>query len=326
MPDLDTLLAPVGADTPCGPPLDYDPAFMALEQLADGVPERQYGDTIIPAEEPDYDRVLREALALLERSRDIRLATLATRALTRTRGLDGCALGLELVSGLVERYWQDLHPALSEDGVPDPVPRANAFAALATSPGLLQDIRSLRISSRYLGQTTLGEIERALAGRDDARLSRTECAGVLEEAGGSAGPSLERARTVVAALQETLRAHLGVEDAPDLQPLLGLLSTLAQAAPAAASAATQGEGPADAAVDGAAPAAATPAGTIRSREDAIAMLDQVCRFLEQVEPANPAPLLIRRARGLIGQDFLSVLRDIAPEGVAQFEHIAGLNR
>jgi type VI secretion system protein ImpA len=64
-------------------------------------------------------------------------------------------------------------------------------------------------------------------------------------------------------------------------------------------------------------------GEIATREDAIALLDAVCAFLERTEPAHPAPLLIRRARGLLGKDFLAVMQDLAPDSLAQIHLIAG---
>lgn len=55
------------------------------------------------------------------------------------------------------------------------------------------------------------------------------------------------------------------------------------------------------------------------------MLDAVCAYLEEAEPANPAPLLIRRARQMIGKDFVSILKEIAPDGLHQVEMIAGIS-
>ncbi|MEO6269941.1 MAG: type VI secretion system protein TssA, partial [Lautropia sp.] len=66
------------------------------------------------------------------------------------------------------------------------------------------------------------------------------------------------------------------------------------------------------------------AGEIRSREDAVRELDRICAYLERHEPANPAPLLIRRAQRLVQMNFLDILRDLAPEGMSSIEKIAGL--
>ena len=47
--NLEILLAPVSQALPCGPDLEYDPDFVALEQTSQGKPERQTGQVIIPA-------------------------------------------------------------------------------------------------------------------------------------------------------------------------------------------------------------------------------------------------------------------------------------
>ena len=54
-------LQAVSADAPCGPNLEYDQEFLALEQAARGKEEQQYGDTVIPAEEPDWVDVIDKA-------------------------------------------------------------------------------------------------------------------------------------------------------------------------------------------------------------------------------------------------------------------------
>jgi type VI secretion system protein ImpA len=86
-------------------------------------------------------------------------------------------------------------------------------------------------------------------------------------------------------------------------------------------------GAAGEAVQGAAGGGAVAAGgpaALRNREDAIRELERVCVWLERHEPANPAPLLIRRAQRLLQMNFIDILRDLAPEGMSSIEKIAGL--
>ena len=48
---------PISADAPAGVNIEYDSRFLELQSAAEGKPEQQYGDTIIPAEEPDWAMV-----------------------------------------------------------------------------------------------------------------------------------------------------------------------------------------------------------------------------------------------------------------------------
>ncbi|MBE5314569.1 MAG: type VI secretion system protein TssA [Xanthomonadales bacterium] len=324
LPDFERFLQPLGGEAPCGPEIDYDSDFIELERAIAGTPERQYGETIIAAEAADFARVLNQASSLMQRSRDLRLAVMITRALTRTRGAHGARHGLSLIESLLDVFGEALHPRLEIDGERDPLPRANALAVLAVSEGLLGDLRELKLPTRLMGTFELAELERSAAGREGAPLGRQQLNQLLQDEQLAGNPELEalkRLHESLQRLQQRLRDELGVENAPDLRPLIALTASLslpeANAPEASSSAeASAGTRETSAIADG------LPA--LRTRQDAIRILEEVCRFLETHEPANPAPLLIRRARGMIGQDFLSILRDFAPDGVAQAEHLAGL--
>lgn len=327
--DMDVLLAPVAADQPGGKALDYDNDFLELEREMQGTPEQQYGDTLIPAQEPDWSTVLQSARALLARSKDFRLAVAITRALTRLHGPRGTAEGLALVIAMANRYWQDGHPALHEDGEEDLLPRGNALAALGAASGLPSDLRGAEIGSRQMGKLTLGTLERIALSREDVSgepLQRDQLPRFLRDELESGNQDLlalpcirERAQT----LRGLLVPALGTEHAPDLSSILALTELLAPSTSAVEQ--VSDESSELAVTEVPATPRLGPAGAT-SRSDAIAMLDAVCEFLERNEPANPAPLLIRRARNMIGQDFLAILRDLAPAGLQQAELIAGLSR
>lgn len=58
MKNLEELLNEAPSAPPCGPEMTYAADFLALEQLSRGKAEQQYGDTIIPAEDPDWQRLV----------------------------------------------------------------------------------------------------------------------------------------------------------------------------------------------------------------------------------------------------------------------------
>jgi type VI secretion system protein ImpA len=65
---------------------------------------------------------------------------------------------------------------------------------------------------------------------------------------------------------------------------------------------------------------------IRTREEALLMIDKVIAYFERNEPTNPAPLLIKRARRLVSMSFVDIIKDMAPESLKQIETIAGAGR
>src|SRR5215207_3177936 len=120
--DLDALLNPVSAEAPCGTDLEVsgDADFLELGRLGEGKPEQQIGNTIIPASDPDWKLLQRKAAELLKRTKDLRPAVELTRSLVRTDGFPGFSKGIEILRGLVERYWDGLYPLLDPEDDNDP--------------------------------------------------------------------------------------------------------------------------------------------------------------------------------------------------------------
>ncbi len=327
---VDALLAPLGETTPCGDDLEYDPAFVALEAASRGKPEQQFGDKVIPAEDPDWRAVNELALALAQRTRDLRVAVLLARSGARVLGIGAYAEGLSLVAGLLERYWPHVHPMLDADDGNDSTMRMNALGPLADADSGLADLRHAPVGTGRQA-ISVRQIEIAF-GKVEPRAGESAPTpeGVLQALTGfeAATPGLLAAlRQVsigVAQIERVLADTVGGAAGPDMAPLRTLARCLATAADQAS-----GSGSADAqngaeAADGA-PAAgqAGAPGSLRSREDVIRTLERVCDWLERNEPTNPAPLLIRRAQRLMKKNFMDIIRDLAPDGIDQVEKIAG---
>ena len=58
---------------------------------------------------------------------------------------------------------------------------------------------------------------------------------------------------------------------------------------------------------------------VTSRAEALTLLDRVAAHYRSVEPSSPIPLLIDRARSLVGKDFMSLIRTMLPEAVLRGE-------
>ncbi|MFD1561007.1 type VI secretion system protein TssA [Paraburkholderia silviterrae] len=135
---IETLLAPISADAPCGPDLEYDADFLALQRCATARPEEQYGDVLIAGQSPAWREAERLALELLARTKDLRIVVPLTWAWLDSRGLQGYADGLRLAAALLDAYWEPLHPALVVEGEADPLPRFNTLAELAGPQGCVR--------------------------------------------------------------------------------------------------------------------------------------------------------------------------------------------
>jgi len=142
------------------------------------------------------------------------------------------------------------------------------------------------------------------------------------------------AETMAAAkrLASLLDDKVGPERAPDFKPLLATLHAVAQAcgrfqaaAIAELSAGLSADGALPSAEPQAIPALAPAAiqGEIRSRQDALSMIDKVVQYLERTEPTNPAPLLLKRGKRFMTMSFVDIVREIAPDSIARIDAIAG---
>ncbi|WP_155636410.1 type VI secretion system protein TssA [Burkholderia stagnalis] len=333
---IDRLLDGVAPDAPCGANLEYEPDFLQLREHATPRPEQQYGDTVIPAEAPDWRAVERLALALSGRTKDLRVAAYLTRSWTELHGIPGYADGLAVVAGLLGRWWDDVHPRLDADGEPDPTPRCNALAEVA---GAHDCARAARRQPLFDGGPSVRDAERMLDGHDDGGErqpgDRERLLDALLDVRGDGPPPLQPARAALAALA-SIRAQvsekLGGEWAPDASDVEKALHRIVQRAPPPRDTAA----PAEIGADGAAPGQAEPSppaapadgrawrdAEVTSRDDVRIGLDKICRYFELHEPSHPAPLLLRRAQRLLALDFYEIIRDLAPESLPKLDLLSG---
>jgi type VI secretion system protein ImpA len=201
------------------------------------------------------------------------------------------------------------------------------LAPLGDAASFVGDVRSLVLVDRgTLGRVTIrdallasGKLS-ATAGTSVALVSELEMALRMDPAAAaSITASLSSARESLTSILSVLNSKAGSASVPDLhllQDALDAAATISQSAPPEGGSAgidsrsTSGGG----------------LGEIRSREDAIRHLENVCEFFQRTEPANPAPLLIRRAQRLITKSFVEIIEDLAPGSVGEVMNIAGLEK
>ncbi|MDF1553069.1 MAG: type VI secretion system protein TssA [Deferrisomatales bacterium] len=344
--DVEQLLQPVSDTSPCGEDLEYDPAFGELERLSQRKPEQQMGDTVIPAEEPNWKEVKQRAVELLARGKDLRVAVVLARALTRTDGLLGLEAGLAVVEGLLQRYWGEVHPLLDPDDDNDPTLRVNTLASLCDQEALLGAVRlAPLVSSRGFGRFSLRDVQLATgavvapegtAVPDAASIDGAFMEAALEELQDLSAAAM-RATERIRAIETLVTEQVGVGNAVDLGDLPALLrevqhvlsERLAQRGVGPGNQEDPAENGEEASVSGETTAVAarqTPPGEISTREEAVRALDRVCAYFERYEPSSPVPVLLQRAKRLVSKNFLEIIRDLVPDGLSQVEMFRGVDR
>lgn len=340
--NIESLLQPISSDAPCGPDLEYDSVFLELDRISQGKPEQQMGDTIVPAQEPDWKEVGNRALALLAKTKDLRIAIRLTRALLNTEGLGGLADGLKVVRGIVETFWDGFYPKLDPEDGNDPTFRVNILMGLCDSAAFVDRVRLVHlVSAKSFGRFSLrdfaiasGEIPPP-AGTDPPKASAidgafNECPiPTLQATAESLRSSLDSLTAIEAFVGDKVGASNGTNFSK-LTDTLRAAEKILIARLARRGVATEGAGDAGGAADGSGDGAGggpgggpSISGEINSREDVVRVLDKIVSYYERAEPSSPIPLLIKRSKRLVSASFMDIVKDIASDGLTQVENLRG---
>ncbi len=345
--DVNALLEARSGEGPSGDNLEYDFDFMQLQILAQPGEERQAGAEILAAQEPDHREVETAALAVLERSHDLRAAVILAAATLNTKGLPAFVETLAYIRGCLEQYWDTCHPQLDADDDNDPTMRINALQGLSDREGVMAgscpvavalrkapltnsrnfgrlSLRDLLIASGELaavdGQSSVDQTTVSAAFADTGDEANNQTLSTIKEAQGHVkaieaafasqtpgyGPDLDGLRRMLHQMGRFVADHAGAPPADD-SDAVDLDDLEVDEAPVA----RRGGG-------GAMP------GSIETAHDARAALDKVIAYFNRHEPSSPVPIILERAKRLVGADFMTIMKDMAPAGLESVKMISGI--
>ena len=337
--DLAALLAPVTEAAPAGNDLRADPSPQSLYyRLRDARTDARAAERAAEAEEgaiavpPQWRTVRALAIeAITTHAKDLEVAAWLTEALLRADGLIGFTAGVQLMTGLIEGFWDDLFPRPDEDGM---ATRVGPVAGLNGQSGegtLSQPLRQLPLFARPDGAALqLWQYEQSselAAIVDPERREQRIAAGVLPfevveaeaRAAGAAHFRGLRHQAIAAAaawqgLSDALDGRAGAE-APPTSRIRDILEKLVSVAGSFAN--LGGEAPAEAvaAPGGAVPetaAAAVPA-SVASREEALRSLAAIAEFFRRTEPLSPLSYTLQEAVRRARMSWPELLAEIVPD-------------
>jgi type VI secretion system protein ImpA len=339
--NLEALLAPISDDSPAGGDLEYDAEFLALERAAATKAERAIGDNVKAAEDPEWDKVIDLAQVVLGRSKDLRAAVYLTSGWLRTSGMPGWNAGLSLVRGLLDHFWDSVHPQLDAEDDNDPTSRVNAIVPLGDTQGVLRFFRTTPfVQSPRLGRFSLRDLRIAVGtlkvsdveGEKGATLNEIEacCMDCSEDelvaTVNAISESLDQAKAIDAIFNDRIGTA-----GPDLKPLLSdiyeikkfLDPQLAKRVPQAVSGGEEAGGSEEAQDGSGGTVVRGSTGAINGPQDVLKRIDELCDYYTRTEPSSPVPLLLRRARRLVGMSFRDLLKDLAPGGLNELLSVSG---
>jgi type VI secretion system protein ImpA len=321
--DVDALVQPIGEGAPCGTDLEDTQQLAAIDAF------RVFGQATPLSTDTDWRAINAAALDALAVSHDFRLLAHLAAAQLRLSGLQPFIDSLSVASRWLEDSFAEVFPRIDDDAVL----RKNALNYFADRMAMIDALRRVPLAShRQLGTFNLRHIAIATGqlapGEEEAASPPTEA---LINGAFEASPqedlvklvaSIDAGLSALKSIESAMVAQQGVQAAPDTGSLSEVLARMRDVVAKHVRAPVI-EAAADAAPDGAAPAAGVP-GQIRSREDAVRSLDAVAEFFRRSEPSSPVPMFVERAKRLISRDFLEVLAELAPDSLAAVKHVGGI--
>lgn len=337
---------PISTEAPSGVDIEYDSRFLELQNAAEGKPEQQYGDTIIPAQEPEWSTVEKLCHQLLAESKDLRLFAYYGRVLTAKHGLPGFSVACESLKINLELFWETLYPSLQdEDGKYDPFYRINALSPFSLPDGIAKELLSSKLLVNGLTQqpVTMREAVAILQGQDNQTYPGGKERLLLDirVSADTGKPELQAVRHSIQylqAIQEKFSSHLDNDVSPDFSPLLKALTLVQQAVAYQNDTESRQDSQL---IDGADTTEATLLSVmptianatpnidawrqlnIKNRADVDLALERICVYFENFEPSHPAPLLIRRVQKFMNMNFYDIMMDISPDSIQHLEVLIG---
>lgn len=337
MLEIEKLLVDHEGDTVCGENLEYDALLLEVREALEGKPEQRIDDdNVIEAEEPNWKLVKNNCIKLCGETHNLEVVVSLTQALMHLDGFSGLAEGSELLAGLVDKYWDCVHPQLDPDDN-DPIERLNMFAIFEDFNYLLTVQKVVLISSKGVGSVSIYDIRQSKSPTDgDSNSNAVD--GQLIEAIFKSSPD-DQKESIYAYLEQSIRnfekvssllgeeEYVGASNAPNFS---GLLKILKEAKAAVGEylgrpeEVMEGGGSDEQVENASSPIVAKPKG-INNRQDVISAIQEIEEYYYKNEPGSPIPFLLQRAKNLVDKDFMSLMEDIAPDSLHQVGVVLGNN-
>lgn len=326
--DLDALLNPITEEAPAGENLRYSGLYDEVSEARRSDDGLNQGEWQTEQKVADFRLVTNLVVpALTERSKDLQLAVWLCEALIKLHGFVGLRDSLDLLVGLQERFWDDLHPEIDEG---DMEGRANAISWFDTSGGFAAkeapitgvagysfidwedsrifdipenlDVLSTEDNAKYTQLKEQAERE----GRVTADLWRKEAAATRRAFCEQTNLVIEECFAGIAELNRVVEEKYDRNQAPGLsnlrksledvhQQLKKLLEEKRLEEPDESDVEEGAEGAVAADGTPVAGGVATATGAINSRRDALRRLQDIADFFHKTEPHSPVSYLVQRA-------------------------------
>lgn len=352
--DLEALLAPLETGDGVGEDPRADESPLPLyhrlkDAQKDARDEERRRDSEIGGEGSppgQWRDVLRLGGEILTgRAKDLEVASLMVQAVVRLEGLPGLAAGIQLLDGLVDRYWTTAFPAAEDDLSWDEQQeyRGDLIGGLSGKDNdgtIMQPLRSLALFQRPDGSSATlhlwlqaEEVEKVTDSekREELQARGVPPVGTLTGEGRADAARLRRVGLDARACREAWLALSGKLDellgrnAPSLRRVgevllrieevaVAILGELQEAAPEDAEA---GGGEAGEGMVQAGPGGAPAARGARSRDDVIRQIEEAAEWFRRMEPHSPLAFTLLDAARRARMPLPDLLEEVLPDADAR---------
>jgi type VI secretion system protein ImpA len=332
---LEELLAPVAEGGPAGSDMSGHQDYLDIQTAFDmNFP----ADTGAYDEDAEFGRpppadwrgILAKIEGLSDLSKDLFLAASLARTGIPLNDVRMIERGLLMMAGLLEQYWDEVHPTLDDLeyqgrlGICEQIAGRGAFAFPLLRMQLLDTGRA-----SFTGDDLIAYAEAAGAiGESDPIASAV--AAMDEADREDFSNTLASIKAAILRVSDVMKANANGESPPDFAVTLDTLDLVKAGFDALAGLtgdAASGEEAAGSETDSAAGEAASQGtgaritGTVQSREDVLRALQAIEDYYTRSEPAHPLKVVMARLRGWVRMDFMEILEDISPRSIDDAKNV-----
>ncbi|MEZ5306136.1 MAG: type VI secretion system protein TssA [Pyrinomonadaceae bacterium] len=354
--DLKELLKPISGESPSGEYLRYAGVYDELAEARRADEALAMGDWQTELKVADFRKVIDTGVSVLTtQTKDLQIAAWLVEAICAEHGFGGLRDGLDLLSGLLTRFWDTLYPE-AEDG--DEEGRANALEWVDRETGLL--IRNAAITVDGWGYNGFEDSKKfdypdhvdGLSSEEQKRISDLRQQAERENRATATKWQVAVAKTnrafceeVKVAIDECYEAYKNLNAAiekvfdrnqapslPEIKKALDLIKDaqghlLAQKRAEEPDPADFEEQDGEEAPAGTGGAAGSMTGAVQNRQDALRRLAEIGAFFKRTEPQSPVAYLVSRAVTWGNMPLESWLEDVIKDKniLAELRQTLGFN-
>ncbi|MFH0730428.1 MAG: type VI secretion system protein TssA [Pseudomonadota bacterium] len=113
--DIQPILTPIPGDNPAGEDLRYTGTYEELKEARRADDPLDRGDWQRDIKTADWNKIIAIATeALSHKTKDLQIAAFLVEALSNTEGFSGIACGLNVITGFLLEFWEDVYPQIEE--------------------------------------------------------------------------------------------------------------------------------------------------------------------------------------------------------------------